>query len=421
MLTFRCVSLITFKKPPIILLFMAVWIQKYVPKSLSEVAGQNSAVERLRAYAENYKRGTKPLFLYGGQGTGKTSSVHALAKDLDYEILEVNASDVRNADSINSLLGAGIHQMSLFGRGKIILVDEVDGLSGKEDRGGVAAITSLIVKSSYPIFLTANDPWNKKLATLRKKCELLEFRTLAYTSITNHLKKICELENITYDESALQELARAAGGDLRAAINDLQTFSYEGKLTKENIKMAYSRDHTETIINALTRVFKTTKSDVALPAFDEVQEDLDTIFLWIEENIPVEYKKPEDLAEAFSNLALADVFRGRIRRWQYYRFYVYCYNLLSAGIALSKNEKYSGFTSYQRSGRILKIWMSNQKNLKKKAISQKIAEKTHSSKKTVAQDVLPYIKMIFKKNKEEAERLSKYFDLASEEITWLKA
>lgn len=398
---------------------MTVWIHKYAPKVLSDVKGQNTAIERLSSYVDNYKKGVKPLFLYGPQGVGKTSSVHALAKENNYEIIEVNASDSRNADMIKSVIGAAVDQQSLFGNKKMILIDEVDGLAGREDRGGVAAINDIISKSTFPVIITGNDPYKKSLASLRKKCDLLEFHSLAYTSIIPVLKRISEIERITASEDALTALARSVGGDLRAAINDLQSLSYDGKLTKKDLELAYSRDHTDKIINALVRVFKTTNAATALEAFDDVQEDLDAIFLWLDENLPREYTKAKDLAEAFSNLALADKFKGRIRKRQYYRFYVYCYNLLSVGIALSKEEKYPGFTSYKPTTRLLKIWMSNQKNAKKKIIAQKIASKTHTSAKKTMQEINFY-KQIFK-NQSQADKIADFLGFEKEEIAWLQS
>ena len=95
---------------------MSIWIRKYSPKTLSEVQGQNLAIQKLKLYVDNYKIGMKPLLIYGSQGVGKTSSVYALANEQDLEIIEVNASDVRNAESINSLLGSAINQKSLFGK-----------------------------------------------------------------------------------------------------------------------------------------------------------------------------------------------------------------------------------------------------------------------------------------------------------------
>src|SRR3989344_1181590 len=107
--------------------------EKYRPSSLKEVIGNQVTLMKLRkAVSEK-----KPVLLYGLTGTGKTSAVQALAKDLNYELIEVNASDTRNKDSIHSVIGSAASQMSLFSKGKIILIDEVDGLSGQKDRGGI--------------------------------------------------------------------------------------------------------------------------------------------------------------------------------------------------------------------------------------------------------------------------------------------
>ncbi|MEK0337652.1 MAG: AAA family ATPase, partial [Nitrosopumilus sp.] len=122
---------------------------KYQPKKTNEIIGQDTAIKNLKNFVVNFKRQKKnAALLYGPSGVGKTISVHALANELNLEILEVNASDLRNAEQINSLVGSAVAQMSLFSKGKIILVDEIDGLSGMKDRGGLLAITKLIEKSS---------------------------------------------------------------------------------------------------------------------------------------------------------------------------------------------------------------------------------------------------------------------------------
>lgn len=396
------------------------WVKKYAPKKLSQVDGLDSALAELGKFITRFKKG-KALMLYGSSGGGKTSSVYALAHELGYELIEINASDTRNADQIDSLLGNASKQASLFFKSKIILVDELDGIAGREDRGGVQAILKLVESSSFPIILIANDPYNEKLSSLRKKSVLLEYRTRPYPTILKILKDVCKEEKIKYDEEALTMLARKSGGDVRAAINDLQSLAADDrKLTRKEVEEYGDRDRTESIIQALVKVFKTTDIDVALKAFDNVDEDLDKIFLWVDENLPNEYTKPVDLARGFEALSNADVFKGRIMRWQYYRFYVYCYNLLSAGVAVAKDDKYKSFINYKPTSRILKLWIAKQKNLKKKAISEKIGDKTHTSTKRALQDTLPYLRPIFKKNKKEADKLTHYLDLDGEQVEWMK-
>ncbi|MBN2367746.1 replication factor C large subunit [Candidatus Woesearchaeota archaeon] len=398
---------------------MKPWSIKYQPNNSSEIQGQNKAVEQLLGFVNNFKKGQAAL-IYGPPGCGKTSAVHAIAKEMELEIIEVNASDARNADSIKAKIGPAISQMSLFSKGKLILVDELDGVSGNSDRGGLSELSKLIDKTNFPMVMTANDPWDKKFSTLRKKSEMIEFRTLAYPSVLAIMKNIAAKEEIEFDEDALTSLARRAGGDLRGAINDLQTLAgIDKKLTREDVDELSGRRQKDTMINALMRIFKTTNPDVARPALQDVDEEVDDVFLWIDENLPKEYKKAEDLAKAYDNMSKADVFRGRIRRWQHWRYLVYIYDLLTAGIALSKKEKYPGFNKYTRTTRILKIWQYNQKNAKKKAIAEKIAEKTHTSRKNVINDTLPFVKLMFKNNKSEAEKLAEYFDLDKAEVNYL--
>ena len=265
--------------------------------------------------------------------------------------------------------------------------------------------------------MTAWDPYDQKLSAVRKASTLIEYAALPHTAIHEILLKIAEEEKVKYDEQALKSLSRLSGGDARSAINDLQALSEDGKLTRADVDALASRDRTETMQNALLRVFKTTDAQLALGSYDMVNDDLDKIFLWVEENLPKEYTKPEDLARAFDTLAEADKFFGRIRRWQYYRFYTYCYDLLSAGIAVSKDEKYQGAVQYKPTTRILKIWMANQKALKRKAVAQRIHETTHCSSKRAIRDTLPYLQRVSKLPKGRA--WSEALGLSADEHAWL--
>lgn len=400
---------------------MQSFIHKYQPESSKDVIGQTSAIIQLKEFFLNFKKQKKrAVLVYGPSGVGKTSSVYAIANGMNLEVLEVNASDFRTADQINQKVGSAVQQQSLFSKGKVILVDEVDGLAGNKDRGGIQAIVKLMQKSAFPMVLTATNPFDYKFNSLRSKSTLIEFKPVEPNDAVEVLKKICKEEKIKYDEITLKSLARRSGGDLRAAINDLQTLTQGTKeLKKETLDELGERNKIESILNALVKVFKSTDPKIAITAFNNVEEDLDKCFLWVEENLPHEYKKPADLERAFDKLSRADVFRGRIRRWQHWRFMVYESALLSAGVAVSKDEKYKEFFQYKPTGRLLKIWWAKQKNMKKKAIAAKIAEKTHTSTRNVIKD-FEYFRNIFRKNKEMSKQLIEQLDLDKEEIAWLK-
>jgi len=397
---------------------MKPWIIKYLPKTAKDMVNQKESAEKLKNYIENYKsQKKKSMLLYGPPGVGKTSLVYVIANDLDLEIIEVNASDFRNKDKINSIIGTASKQMSLFAKGKVILVDEVDGLSGTKDRGGMPALVAVIKKSSHPIILTALDPYDKKFSKLRSICEVNALNELNYTDIYERLKIICTKEGIKYEDIALKSLARRAGGDMRAAINDLQTIGSKGSLEKKDLEELSDRKQTQTIIEALVKIFKTTDPKIALSATDNINEDYDQLILWLDENLPKEYLKPEDLDRAYDKLSKANVYSRRIRRWQHWRFLVYIHALSTAGIAVSKDEKYKDFIKYAPTRRLLKIWMANQKFAKRKAIAQKLAVQTHTSEKQAIKHI-PYLQQMFK-DKQMSENITEFLDLNDDEVSWL--
>lgn len=394
------------------------WIKKYEPKTPEAIVGQNTPVMELNNFVLNYKTSKKnACLIYGPPGCGKTSSVVSLAKKHDLEVVEVNASDFRNADQLNKKLGPALSTMSLFSKGKLILIDEVDGLSGRKDRGGIPTIVKLIQSSKFPIICTANNPWDSKFSSLRSKCNVIKFNTPTYLHVHKVLRQILEKENIGYDDTALKSLSRRSAGDMRAAINDIQSLSNsKDGISKSSLEGLSERNKIESMLNALVKIFKNSDPQIALSAFNNVEENLDTCVLWVDENLPLEYSG-KDLARAYDALSKADVYRGRIRKKQHWRFLAYVNELVTAGIALAKAEKNRTFNRYKPTSRILKLWRAKMKYQKRNSIAEKIALNSHCSKKVALQN-LPFIKQMFD-NKDFAEGLSQEFDLNSEELAWL--
>jgi len=357
-------------------------IKKYKPKKTEDIIGQD--LSKLKDFILNYKKQKKKAaILYGISGTGKTSSVYALANELDLEVMEINASDYRNAEHINSIVGNSLKQSSLFNKGKIILIDDVDGLSGQKDRGGVQALNKLLAGSNFPVILTAIDPLESKLSALRRKSLMIEFEGIKHSDIFGFLKKVSKKEKINVDDEILKKLSRNVCGDLRAALNDLDIVRLDKTYISE-------RDRKKDFQDVLRLIFKSKDLNLLKNSLDYL--DLNEFSLWLDENLPKEYSG-KDLAKAYDVLSRADVFKGRILRWQYYRFLVYQSFLMSSGIAFAKEKKKEGYIDYKRSGRILKLWIAKQKYTKRKSIAEKIATKTHNSIKRTIQE-MPYMRNI---------------------------
>ncbi len=353
--------------------------EKHRPQKYADLIGQEKAVIDVKIFLKEFPK-KKALLLYGPPGTGKTTLATLAAKENGLEVFELNSSDLRNRAKLDEILRPASVQGSLFKKGKILLVDEVDGVTGT-DIGGIPELTRIIDLSSHPIIITGNDVWQSKLAPLRPLCKLVEMKSLDIETITNYLKKISALEQVNENEHFLRQIAIKSQGDLRAALNDLQTYSIDKEpLVANDLEKRRKED---SIFNILKLLFQQRQDFTHL--FDTTDMSLDEILLWIEENIPKEYSG-EDLARAYIALSNADIHRGRIYRQQYWRFLVYQNIFQSAGISYAKKVPRAGFTKYERPQRILKIWLNNQKTAKKKTIAQKYARHVHCSVKRVMRD-----------------------------------
>ena len=391
---------------------MSPWVEKYRPKKFQDIKGQNEVIDKVRKFLEEFhhKGSKKAIVLHGPPGTGKTTIAHVIGKETNSEVFELNASDLRDKKRLEEVLKPAMEQRSLIKQGKIILVDEVDGIS-TVDRGGLSEFIELIEYTHYPVIITANDIWDKSLNPLRKKAELVQLRNIDYRIIKEVLADILRKEKSFIEDSVLTRIAVKAKGDLRAAINDIQTISKLKDLSSIDFD---ERNKEVDIFNALKIIFKEKATDDTLKIFDSVKTPIDEIILWVEENIPSEYKGRE-LARAYDLLSKTDIFRGRIYKQQYWRFLVYENIFLSYGISSSKKNPKTGFTTYKKPTRILKIWMNNQKNIKKKSIAIKYAEYVHIGQKRAMQE-FPIIKQIINSNSE----IPKELKLDEEELEYLK-
>jgi len=385
------------------------WIEKYRPKKFENVKGQEESVFKIKNFVNVFPK-KKAIILHGPPGTGKTTLAYVIANEMDAEVFELNASDFRNKEKLQAILKPAIEQRSLMKKSKVILVDEVDGISGYYDRGGIAELLKLIDSTYYPIIITANNIWNKKFSALRRKSEIVQLKEINYKVVKEILVDILRKENLFMNPNVLTTIAVRAKGDIRAAINDLQS---SARMQDSSLITFDERNKQTDIFNSLRIVFKNKPTNETLRVFDSVNMHIDEIILWIEENMVSEYKG-EELARACDLLSRVDIFRRRIYRQQYWRFLVYENIFLSYGISASKKNVKTGFTSYRKPTRILKMWMNNQRTIRKKSIAEKYAQYVHVGKKRAMRE-FPVIQQILTN-----PDIRKELKLSDEEIGYLE-
>lgn len=380
--------------------------EKYRVIKFSDLIGQDKAILEIKQFLQEFPK-KKGIVLYGSAGTGKTSLAIAAAKENNLELFELNASDLRNRAKLEDILKPATLQQSLFKKGKVVLMDEVDGVTGS-DIGGIPELLRILEETKYPVIMTCNDIWQSKLSQVRAKCKLIEMKPLPMLTIVGILRRIAEKEKIQKTSEFFNQIAIKSQGDLRAALNDLHSYAYDNTV---GVDMNEKRDVEDSIFNILKRIFK--ERNDFLNIFDYTKLSLDEILLWIEQNIPKEYKN-EALAKAYYALGNADVFRGRIYRNQSWRFLIYQNIFQSAGISYAKKAPSLGFTKYEPPKRILRIWLNNQKIEKKKSIAKKYAKYVHCSTKRIMRD-FDLLRPIIQK-----PEVQKQLRLAEEEIDFMK-
>jgi replication factor C large subunit len=409
---------------------MDTWVEKYRPKSLGEVAGNPGAIKAIAKWAGEWNEGVpekRVVLVHGPAGVGKTSIAIALAKELGYDSIELNASDVRTYPVINRLVGTASRQHTLASTAekRIIILDEVDGIHGKSDYGGLKALKKLVKETLHPMVLIANDPWVLP-RDFRSLTLMVPLKRIDQRTVLGVLKEICTKEGISTEERVLKIIAVNANGDLRSAINDLQALT-EGrrKLGLGDIDVLTIRDSEIKIFDTLIRIFKTTSCDRAREAINESGEDLDLIMKWVVENLPREYVEPEDLALAYERLSKADIYKGRIMRRQAWKLLSYSIDMMSAGVATAKKHKYNRYTRYQYP-QVFALYSSTKK---KRAIMDSIAdkikgrkstlnEKVHCSKKLAIREFFPLLELVMNHDPAMGAGIASELGLELEEIKY---
>ncbi|WP_153952614.1 replication factor C large subunit [Halosegnis longus] len=398
---------------------MTDWTEKYRPTTLSEVRGNNSARDDLKEWAETWDDHREAVIIYGSPGVGKTSAAHALANDMGWPVIELNASDQRTGDIIDRVAGEAAKSSTLTqakegepGR-RLVIMDEADNIHGTYDRGGARAVTSIVKEASQPMVLIANDFYDMSRG-LRNACQSIEFRDVSARSIVPVLRDLCRKEGIEFDEDALERIAEQNSGDLRGAVKDLQAIA-DGRdaIAIEDVTSG-ERDTTKGIFEFLDSVLKEDDPEDALYLTYDVDETPDDLLLWAEDKVPKVYDAGE-LARAYDYLARADRWLGRVRATQNYAYWRYATDNIAAGVAAARDETRGGWTRYGGAP------YRSSKDKTRDEVATQIAQVAGVSTATARRDIVPFLAVMTHhcKNRDLTVRMAARYEFGTSEVAFV--
>jgi replication factor C large subunit len=295
----------------------AAWTEKYRPKTTATILGNEETVGAFKAWVKQWtlkRKPSKACLLVGPPGVGKTTLARAAANDYGFNVVELNASDVRTEKAIKNTLAPAISSgnldtFSTGARGNLVLLDEVDGVFGREDRGGLGAILMTIKNATLPVVLTANDVEDERFDDLKKACNVLPMYEIRPRLLVILMDAILRAEDKSLPSTVLKRLAAESQGDLRSAINDVQSMATANLTT---LRSSRTRELNEK--DTLRRLFGGKGFSASRRALNETEIPLyrDELLLLVHDLLPYVYTSKEKLAKAYDALSRADIGYGMV-------------------------------------------------------------------------------------------------------------
>ena len=413
---------------------MPSWTEKYRPTRLEEVVGNPAAIADLRRWADGWARGRpdkRAVILQGDAGVGKTSAALALAQEMGWALIEMNASDSRNADAIEKVATRGSVLQTFSPTGeflraeqggrKLIVLDEADNVFGREDRGGIAAMVNLIQNTRQPVVLIVNDYYalTRRSSSLRRLCRTIKFQRINRAAMKSLLRSISLQEGVQVDDDVLEFVIERSQGDMRSAVNDLESIAI-GKtdLGGDTTSSLGYRDREKTIFAALEEIFHSGDGKRARDSVQNLDESPEDLILWVDHNLPYEFSTAADRERGLDRLSRADIYLGRVRRRQDYGLWSFAREMMSMGVATARHDRARGgqlgFPQYL-------VQMSRSRGLRtaRNSLAKKLGRYLHTSMEIVLSDVLPPFRALFAGDEEFRVHATAWLGLEAKEAAYL--
>ena len=381
-----------------------MWSEKHRTKQIIDMVGNEEARKSFVDWIIKWKKGAKPVLLVGPPGIGKTTLAQLAAKEFGYDVIGMNASDVRNKSNIEELLSPLLGSTSLLGR-PMIFIDEVDGIHGRSDFGGVEALLKILKEPTIPIILAANSDDSDKMKNIKKTAKTIYLKPVPPRLLGLYLGKVLKEEGAKLSPGTTIKVIVECRGDIRSMLNMAQAqmggFDVDSEKSFETLDI-------EAGINAFFKAKTRQEAQSVLYSLRiDPREKLNAFYSSIvTSNIP-----NKDMARLLDVISEADVLYGRIIRTQEWRLLRYLDNILFRLYSENLPIQYS---QYNLSWPLLNKLRWDGKVIK--SLAANLAQRFHVSQSTIATYYLPYILFCMKNKKLELEINPEYSEVLQKEI-----
>ncbi|OUX24004.1 MAG: hypothetical protein CMA23_005935 [Methanobacteriota archaeon] len=350
------------------------WSERHRPDRMAALVGNDGPRKRIETWLRSWSNGTperKGLLLVGPPGIGKTTIALATAIEFGWNVVELNASEQRNAAVLRRAAMSGAVHSSLdswssTGQNNsrtLILLDEVDHLGGsfrkasekriertfdtekegglKGDSGGKAELLRILEETQQPVIMTCNDKmrlygrsdWRTNETRIRKLADIIEFRRVSKMDLETIALRVLKEEGVSIDGPALDAMVRNNSGDIRALINDLQCAFENGHINLQSaldqIEIGRRDAHVE-VFEGVKRMFEAPTNRDAATVARELDRSPSELRTWLSWTTTINRTEHEDLAMAVRALKRAEWSHRQTFASTAYRAWYWTYELMGA-------------------------------------------------------------------------------------------
>jgi len=368
-----------------------MWSEKYRPQIISDMVGNEDARAAIMEWFAKWKKGTKPLLLVGPPGIGKTTIAYLVAKQFDYDMIGLNASDVRSKSKLKEILVPALDNVSVLGT-PMIFVDEVDGIHGRGDYGGASALVDILKEPTVPIILAANNDTSDKMKSIKKVVKIIYFKKIPPRLLRIYLEHILTKQNVKLSPGSLIKVIDKSRGDIRSMINLTQSLisGFNPQTDK-----SFEKINVEDGVNAF---FKANSIEEARGVLYSMQIDPREKINAFYSSIITSELDNSSLAKYLEIISNADMLFGKIMKTQNWRLLRYLNDIL---IKLYQKDDRVRYTQYNLSWPLLNRIRWD--GAKIKSLSAIMAKKLHLSSSAFVTLCFPFVLFCIKNKTLELE------------------